>query len=257
MRRLVPLLAALALLAWAANLKLYLKDGTYQLVREYLVQEDRVRYYSIERSDWEEIPLDLVNLERTRTEAAEHQAEVEKQAKILSEEDKAERAIQDEAMKIPQDPGVYWVDGGKTNIIKLADSTVHTNKGRSVLAHMAPLPVVSGKGTLEIAGAHSLNVFTNPEQEFYIQLDQTERFGMLRLTPKGTVRIVENLTFAPVVKEVTQENTPVEILRRELASGGLYKIWPKDPLEPGEYAVVEYTEDNLKMMIWDFAIKPK
>jgi len=60
-----------------------------------------------------------------------------------------------------------------------------------------------------------------------------------------------------VVKEVTQENTPVEILRRELASGGLYKIWPKDPLEPGEYAVVEYTEDNLKMMIWDFAIKPK
>jgi hypothetical protein len=257
MRRLLPLLAALAFLAWAANLKLYLKDGTYQLVREYQVEADRVRYYSVERSDWEEIPLDLVNLDRTRSEAAEHQAEVEKQAKVISEEDKAARAIQDEAMKIPQDPGVYWVEGGQAKAIKLADSTVHTNKRRSVLAAMAPIPMVSGKGTLEIAGAHSLNIFTNPEQEFYLQLAQTERFGMLRLTPKGPVRIVENLTFMPVTKEVTPENTPVEILRQEMTGDGLYKIWPKDALEPGEYAIVEYSEDNLKIMIWDFAIKPK
>ena len=54
MRRFLPALFVLAFLAWAANLKLYLKDGSFQVVREYQVQTDRVRYYSIERSDWEE-----------------------------------------------------------------------------------------------------------------------------------------------------------------------------------------------------------
>jgi hypothetical protein len=263
MRRILPALAVLAFLAWAANLKLYLKDGTYQLVREYQVQADRVRYYSIERSDWEEIPLDMVDLPRTRSEADQRQAEVEKQAKVVSEEENVERAVQNEASRIPQDPGVYWVEGGQTKTIKLAETSIHTKKGRSVLAWLSPIPMVSGKGTLELNGAHSLNVFSNPEQEFYLQLAQTERFGMLRLTTpaKEAVRIVENLTFIPITKEVEEANEPVDILRRELTPDGLYKIWPKEPLPPGEYAVVEYssvesTAGKLNIQVWDFAIKP-
>src|SRR5437879_3437123 len=43
----------------AGTLKLFLKDGTYQLAREYKVQADRVRYYSTERGEWEELPLAL------------------------------------------------------------------------------------------------------------------------------------------------------------------------------------------------------
>ena len=49
----------LAFAAFAANIKLYLKDGDSHLVREYEVKGDRVRYYSVERGDWEEIPLAL------------------------------------------------------------------------------------------------------------------------------------------------------------------------------------------------------
>ena len=64
----------LAFAAWAANIKLYLKDGGYHLVREYQVQPDRVRFYSVERSEWEEIPLDLVDLKRTEAEAAARNA---------------------------------------------------------------------------------------------------------------------------------------------------------------------------------------
>jgi hypothetical protein len=40
----------------AANFRLYLKDGSFHLVREYKVEGDRVNYYSVERSDWEEVP---------------------------------------------------------------------------------------------------------------------------------------------------------------------------------------------------------
>src|SRR3981189_2138071 len=45
--------------------KLVLADGTFHLVREYSVQGDRVRYWSVERSDWEEIPTALVNWDAT------------------------------------------------------------------------------------------------------------------------------------------------------------------------------------------------
>ena len=91
----------LALAAWAANVKLYLKDGGYHLVREYQVQPDRVRFYSVERSEWEEIPLDLVDLKRTEAESAARNAQLEKEAKAISEEAKAQRELENEIARSP------------------------------------------------------------------------------------------------------------------------------------------------------------
>jgi hypothetical protein len=241
---------------WAANVKLYLKDGSYHVVREYQVQSDRVHFYSVERSQWEDIPLDLVDLKRTESEATERKQRLEEDAKAMAEEEKAEREIAKQVSRIPQDPGVYWLLGNETQVLKAAESTVHTNKGRNVLKKLAPIPVVTGKGTLEIQGATSLNVFKDPEQEFYIQLSEPERFGIAKLTPKGAIRIVENLTFVPVTNDVVEEPTMVEDLHQQLADG-LYKIWPKEKLPPGEYAIVQYSESKLNMQVWDFAIKPK
>src|ERR1035441_3141083 len=171
MRKLWLTLAALALVAWAANVRLYLKDGTYHMVREYQVQADRVRYYSVERSDWEEIPLDLVDLKRTESEAAERQAAVDKEAKASTEEEVAEKAARAEVSRIPQDPGVYWVENKTTKILKAGEVSVHTNKGRMVLQKLTG-PFLSGKGTLELNGSHSLNGFSEPAQEVYHQIFQ-------------------------------------------------------------------------------------
>ncbi|MGA2271546.1 MAG: hypothetical protein ABSH44_24035 [Bryobacteraceae bacterium] len=255
MRNYLVALLLLVFTGWAANLKLYLKDGSYHVVREYQVQSDRVHYYSVERSQWEDIPLDLVDLKRTEAEVAERQAQLDKDAQAVAEEEKVERDLARETSRIPQDPGVYWLEGNQARVLKVAQSTIHTNKGRAILKALSPIPMVPGKGTLELSGAHSANVFTNPEQEFYIQLAETERFGIARLTSKGAVRIVENLTFVPVTKEVIEEPTMVETFQKQLADD-LYKIWPKQPLEPGEYAVIEYTEGKLNIQIWDFAVQP-
>ena len=256
MRKFLLALAILACAAWAANLKLYMKDGSYHIVREYQVLPDRVHFYSVERSDWEDVPLDLVDLKRTQSEAAERQTKLDEDAKAMAAEEKAERELEKEKRRIPQDPGAYWLLGQEVQVMKLAESTVHTNKGRAILKKLAPVPVITGKATLEIQGAHSLNVFTDPEQEFYLQLSEPERFGIAKLTVKGAVRIVENVTTMPVVNEIVEEPTMVDILKKEL-DGGLYKIWPKEKLEPGEYAVVEYTESKLNIQVWDFAIKAK
>ncbi|MGD0774623.1 MAG: hypothetical protein ABSC05_17560 [Candidatus Solibacter sp.] len=256
MRKLLLALLILACAAWAANLKLYMKDGSYHIVREYQVQSDRVHFYSVERSDWEDVPLDLVDLKRTQSEVADRQTKLEEDAKVMAQEEQAERELEKEKRRIPQDPGVYWLLGNEVQVMKLAESSLHTNKGRSILQKLTPVPMINGKATLEIQGANSLNVFTNPEQEFYIQLSEPERFGIAKLTTKGAVRIVENVTKVPVVNEFVEEPTMVDILKKEV-DGGLYKIWPKEKLEPGEYAVVEYTESKLNIQVWDFAIKAK
>jgi hypothetical protein len=255
-RRLAAAVLLLVLSAWAANIKLYLKDGTFNLVREYQVQPDRVRYYSIERSEWEEIPLNMVDLKRTATEAAARKEQIDADAKSQTEEDAAVRDLRKEVSRIPRDPGVYWLEGAETRVLKLASSSVRTNKGRQILKVLSPIPVVTGKGTLELDGAHSPVVFTNPEQPLYIQLSDTERFGIARLTVKGAFRIVENLTFIPITKETDEKLDLVEIFRQQLGNEELYKIWPKQPLEPGEYAVVQYSEGKLNIQVWDFAIAP-
>src|SRR4051794_26229893 len=164
MRKYLLALAILACAAWAANLKLYMKDGTYHVVREYQVQPDRVHFYSVERSDWEDIPLDLVDLKRTEAEAAARQTKLSEDAKVMAQEEKAERDLEKEKMRIPQDPGVYWLRGTEVQVMKAAESTVHTNKGRAILKRLSPVPMVTGKATLELQGPHSLNIFTEPEQ---------------------------------------------------------------------------------------------
>lgn len=256
MRRILATVFLLAAAAWAANLKLYLKAGGYQLVREYQVADDRVRFYSIERSQWEEIPLDLVDLKRTQSEASAREEKLQQEAKSLTEDDEARKALEKEVLRIPQDPGVYWLDKERTHTIPAAESTVHTNKGRSALRVLTGMSqMITGKGTLEIQGAHSLNIFTDPQQEFYIQVSDTEAFGIVKLASKTGIRVVENLTFQSATKDVTEEIDSIDIVMQEMAKGGLYKIWTQNPLPPGEYAVVEYTLGKMNMQIWDFAIK--
>jgi hypothetical protein len=257
MRRLLTALLFFVAAACAANFRLYLKDGSYQLINQYKVEGDRVRYYTVERSDWEEIPAELVDLPRTEKEASVRKQELDHDAKALAEEDAAERALVKEAMRIPQEPGVYWLDGNQAKPIKLAPAVLHTDKRREVLKRLSPIPAVSGKAALEIDGAHSPNVFKNPEQELYLELTDRERFGIIRLTTKGNVRIVETVFTQPVTNELDEQQDVVETFNQQLDDNGsgLYKIWPKDRFTPGEYAVVEFTQGKLLALIWDFAIQ--
>src|SRR6266853_4632710 len=153
MRRVI-LILLLAVTAFAAD-RLYLKDGSYQLTNQYEVKSDRVRYYSTERGDWEEIPLEMVDFERTRGDVAERQAQVEADTKAEAEERSAERAARKQVTSLPAQPGAYLIRGEQVEEVKQAESKIVKDKKRSILKALSPIPLVPGKSTVELEGEHA------------------------------------------------------------------------------------------------------
>lgn len=249
------ILMTLAVAAFGATTRLYLKDGDYQIVREYQVLQDRVRYFSTERGDWEEIPLELVDLERTKKDAAERQAAVEADAKEQDVEDKAIRAERKEAARVPEEPGVYYITGDKIGSLKMAEVEVNSSKGRTVLKVLSPIPIVPGKSTVEIKGESAAYRAPGDKPEFYIRLSDDERFGIIKLAKKKNARLLETIAILPVTNEVIEDLKLVPTFKRQ-TSERTYKIWPEKPLEPGEYALVQYSEGALNWQVWDFSIGP-
>src|ERR1700688_1932926 len=199
MCKLVLVFVAFALSLSAANFKLYRKDGGYHIVREYQVEGDRVKFYSVERGDWEEMPASLVDFKRTDAESSARKEVLDRHAKEISEEDAAAQELRKEIMKIPQDPGVYKLEDDKLRIFNLADASVHDNKRRTVLKALSPIPTVAGKSTLETPNEHSENIIREDRPEFYIQLSLEDSFAMVKLTPQKGFRIIERITVEPVV----------------------------------------------------------
>src|SRR3984893_12252305 len=247
-------LAAVCVLC-AATIKLYLKDGSYQLVREDMVENDRVRYFSTDRGEWEEVPASLVDFKKTLGESKQREDSAREDAAAQDAEEKAERQARREVERIPVENGVYMIEGDKLTPVKVGESKVVPNKGRAVLKVLSPVPLVSGKATVELDGPHSSQGTANRTPEFYIRLSADERFGILRMGQHKGNRVVENITIQPVINEPQEERTLVEIFRQQVGDG-LFKIWPQKPIEPGEYAVVEFTEGKVNMQVWDFFVAP-
>jgi hypothetical protein len=253
--RVVFLFFLAAALLLADTFKLYLKGGDYHLVREYQISADRVRYYSTERGDWEEIPKELVDLDKTEKQRSSKQDDNKKEAQANAEEEQAERALRRQIAAIPTDPGTYYEQGDQVKALTMADYKIITDKKRQALKVLSPVPLIPGKASVVIQGERSKFVVSEERPEFFFRLAKQERFGIVRLTPKKTVRVVENIAIIPVSNENIQEQKQVETFQQELASG-LYKVWPEKPLTPGEYAVIEYAQGEVALLIWDFAYRP-
>jgi len=243
----------LAAIAFADNFKLYLKDGTNHLVREYQVIEDRVRYYSIERSDFEELPLDLVDLKKTDAERKSRVDEAKKSAAFDDAEEKFDRAVRKEIASVPQDAGVYFVHEGKMNALKVAEVKMVTDKMRSILKVMTPIPIVPGKAVLELAGDNANVVVPYERPNFYFRIDSVQRFSIVRMKPRKTGRQVAIWNVEPMTKQVAMDMELVEVFRQQL-QGNLYKLWPTKPLSAGEYAVVQYVEGDGEIQVWAFRV---
>jgi hypothetical protein len=244
--------------------KLILTDGTFQLAREYTVEGDRVRYWSVERSQWEEIPWNLVDWDATHkaeAEQASHDAELK--AKIhasqmaqLTKDIDVDRSLEIKpGLFLPDAVGFYALDRDKLiREMKQSEAVVKTSTGREVEKIMSGVSLIPGKKTMEIPGERAAMRLTTAEPEFFMRpADAREpRFRLLRAQVKGGHRLIDSISVRFTGDE-KHNTTDIEIQTWTPASG-VFRYTVDQRLEPGEYAFVEMTADGINGYVWDFGI---
>src|SRR5580658_4201773 len=127
--------------------KLMLKDGSFQLVREYEVDGDRVRYFSIDQRDWEEIPASLVDWDATKKIAADEQT---RKAALIAKVHAAEVARRADAMDIdasieiapkvflPPGDGLFEFDGKAIYPLTQAEADMKFSKTQLLKQVLTP-----------------------------------------------------------------------------------------------------------------------
>ncbi len=234
-----------------------LMDGTRIAVTDHEIKDGRVRYFSRERGQWEFLPEDIVDWERTDA----HNERVEEVAERRSAEERrermAERRARTELHAVPLDDGVYYLWEQSPLVLEQATLELGSSKKRTVLNVISPVPVIPGKRTFSIEGVTSKFVTSDVRPVFYMRLDRFSRFGIARTKVEGDRkrRIVQQIYTVPKSEEQYEDEDQVDVFRQQMAPL-VYKIWPVEPLDSGEYAIVEYTPGESNLRAWDFSHRP-
>jgi hypothetical protein len=263
--------------------KLMLKDGTYQLVREYQRKGDRVRYFSEERGDWEEIPAALVDWDATaKDEAATKQASAATLDKIHKQEE-AKRmdnvADIDASLQVgggaflPEGEGLFVVEGKSVRMLQQTGSAARTDTKRTIEQILSPVPIVPGKQKVIIEGAHSTLRLHSTVPEFYLRepppdpdrvspIIKSSRPGesgpdllLVRAKVLRNERQIESIStlFGQIKDKKIDE---ISVQRWEVAPA-VYRFTLSQELPPGEYVFAEVLEDGLNYYVWDFGVDGK
>ncbi len=245
--------------------KLVLADGTFQLVREYSVQGDRVRYWSVERSAWEEIPTKLVDWDAThKAETEQSRQDADLKAKIhatrmadLAKEINVDRSLEIKPdLFLPDGVGFYSLEGKLIYEMKQTLAISKLSKGREAERILSGVPLIPRKMTLEIPDAHAALRLITAEPEFYMRpADEREpRFRLLRVQVKGSRRVVENISIR-LTGEQAHHADDIDF-QTWTPARGVFRYTVNQRLEPGEYAFVEMTGQDINSYVWDFGIDP-
>ncbi len=173
------------------NHRLILKDGTYQMVRQYKIVGDRVRYMPLDReADWEELPVDLVDWDATRkwerdhadaAAAAEEASPAMKEAEDLDKEEadarddeKARMPVVAKGLELPDQDGVFVLDNfqGTPELVELVPTEANLNtkdkRGLSILN-----PIAGQRAAIELQGAHAKVHLHVNDPAIYLSLNAT------------------------------------------------------------------------------------
>jgi hypothetical protein len=260
--------------------KLILKDGTFQLVRNYERNGERVRYFSSERGDWEEIPASLVDWDATaRAEAAEKHDEDAFAQKVHTREE-AQRidTITDVDASLQVAPGVFLppgegmfvIDGKHVTQLEQAGSEVKTDKKQLLKQVFSPIPIVPSKRNVDIPGSHATVRLLSTQLEFYLReappdpdrttaIVKSSRPGesgpeveLVRATVKGNKRQLESIR-SLFGEQVEEKRNTISLERWEIAPT-VFRFTLGQPLPAGEYALAEILPDGMNLYVWDFGV---
>src|SRR5579859_110910 len=260
--------------------KLVLKDGSFQLVREYEMKGERVRYFSTEREDWEELPAALVDWEATKkAENAEEKTDEALLKKVENQEaaTHAQTPVDVDAslpvapgVFLPDGEGMFAVEGKAVKRIAQVGSDVKTDKKTVLKQVLTPIPIIASKRNVEIPGTRAAVRLTTGTPEFYLRapvpdaddpstIERSSRVGdtapevvLVRVKVKGNKRILESIR-SYYGQEVGQERQEIGVQRWDVAAD-VYRFTLSEQLVPGEYALAEILPGGMNLFVWDFAI---
>lgn len=271
--------------------RLILKDGSYQLVTQYEIKGERVRYLSAERNEWEELPKSLVDwkatdeYEKDRAKGASTPEVVELDRELEAErkEEELRRPHVAPGLELPDEGGVFLLDNfeNEAQLVPIDQNTGQVKKDtKGNILRSAVNPIASAKQMIELPGVHAVvqshvslpSLYLNVSDDFSggdasgnkpqepqkaIQPELPfDRFKIVRVQEKNGKRILGDIKVA-VYGKVSQEQKLVPTTAQQL-TGGWVKITPTEALTPGEYAVVEMLgKDGMNLYVWDFGVNPK
>ncbi|HEY2390305.1 MAG TPA: hypothetical protein VGK22_03960 [Candidatus Angelobacter sp.] len=268
-------LACLPLSAQQDPQRLIMKDGSYQATSKWEITGDRVRYYSVERYGWEEIPRDLVDwplTEKYNKELAGVRDATIKEIAKADEADEREAPLVIPGLRLPNTGGVFLFDTFKDQpeLVELIQNGSDLNKhtSRNILRSVMNPLGGSSTQTLELKGEHARVqahvaqpvIFINVDDAVssYIQASSDKqkpnRYGLVRTEKKKDLRVVGKLNVAMFGK-MDQKESWIPLTASAL--GDWTKLTPTEPLPPGEYAVVELLDKKqINLFVWDFGVNP-
>jgi hypothetical protein len=279
-----------------ARLRLFLKDGTYQVVLGYKVVGKVVRYLSAERNgESEDVPLELVDLpatERWKREHTEARSVNDSRAVLspeLEKEEEERRALTPEVapdLRLPSEDSVLALDTFRAvpELVPLPQVGSDLNKetAHGVLKG-AINPASSAHRILEVQGFRSDIQLHVAEPVFYVRVGDevagvgggeaitvdthgsagretpaggSEQSGYVieRLDARADVRVVDSFRIWQLGSGKRQPDV-VEMRQEVLPGGRWMKLTPEQPLEFGEYALIEVLSDHeLNLNVWDFGV---
>jgi len=264
-----------------SNKRLILKDGSYQLATKWELRGDRVRFFSAERNEWEEIPTDLIDWNATDQYEKDRAAgKASPTALALEHELQAEREQEElksphvaPGLRLPAEGGVFVLDTylGTPELLQLDQSSGEINRDTARNVLRATINPVSGaKRMIELAGPRAKMQVHASLPAVYVNLQAGDedapskkaaeelpwdRFRIVKVQIKGDKRIVGVIKVA-VFGKSTQQQDAIDATVEQLGEGWI-KVTPKAPLVPGEYAVVEMLgKEGMNSYVWDFGQHP-
>ena len=277
--------------------RLIMKDGSYQLVLGYTVQGKVVHYTSAERNgETEDVPLALVDIPATEKWQREHftSAPSSQRPDVLSPElakEEAARAARtpeiSPGLRLPEEDSVLVLDtfkgtpelvpleqqGGDLNketahnVLKLAinpSSSPHRildvrGQSADIQMHVAdPVFYVRvGADDEGDAGAGAITVDTHGASGRDVPSggDAANGYVLERLEVLSDGRVVESFRLG--LLGVKKQADVIEMKAEDLPGGHWMKLTPVQPMEFGEYALVEVLSDHeVNLGVWDFGVHP-
>jgi hypothetical protein len=165
--------------------RLILKDGSYQSITKYEVHGDRVRYYSAEREDWEELPSSLVDWPATeKFEKDRAAAPAIPEAALIDKETDADRAAAEShlpqvapGLRLPDLSGMFLLDNfkGQPQLVEIEQNEGDVNNGsRADILRGAIIRGAGAKQTIELEGEHATTYAHVAVPSIYINIDNDE-----------------------------------------------------------------------------------